>query len=95
MTFFRVGFINLCSYLAYEIFKESSISMGRLLQTILLLPAFIEETKIKKRVTLQYNSKDPHTMSRLSIALKRLNALEIKTLSGKQMEFNLYNHTII
>jgi hypothetical protein len=95
MTFFRVGFINLCSYLAYEIFKESSISMGRLLQTILLLPAFIEETKIKKRVTLQYNSKDPHTMSRLSIALKRLNALEIKTLSGKQIEFNLYNYTII
>lgn len=95
MTFFRVGFINLCSYLAYEIFKESSISMGRLLQTILLLPAFIEETRIKKRVTLQYNSKDPHTMSRLSIALKRLNALEIKTLSGKQIEFNLSNCAII
>jgi transposase len=95
MTFFRVGFINLCSYLTYNIFKESSISMGRLLQTILLLPAVIEETKIKKRVILQYNPKDSHAMSRLSVALKRLNSLGIKTLSGKQMEFNLSNSTII
>lgn len=94
MTFFRVGFINLCSYLASEIFKESSISIVRLLQTILLLPAFIEETKSKKRVTLQYNPKDHHTMSRLRLSLSRLNTLGIKTLSGKQIEFNLDNNTI-
>lgn len=95
MAFFRVGFVNLCCYLANEIFKESNISMHRLLHSILLLPALINETKAKKRVTLQYNPKDPDTMSRLSIALDRLNILGIKTLSGQKIEFNIGKGTII
>jgi len=89
MTFFRVGFVNLCSYLAHDIFKESTVSMARLLQSVLLLPAFIEETRTKKQISLQYNEKDPHTMSRLGIALNRLNNLGTKTLTGKMIEFNL------
>jgi transposase len=89
MTFFRIGFVNLCSYLAHDILRESTISMTRLLQTILLLPALIEETKTKKQITLQYNVKDTSTMSNLSIGLKRLNTLGIRTLNGKQIEFKL------
>jgi len=89
MTFFRVGFVNFCSYLAREIFKEPAISMARMLQSALLLPAFIEETKSKKQITLQYNKKDPDTMSLLDSALKRLNTLGVMTLSGKRIKFKL------
>ena len=95
MTFFRVGFINICCYLVSEIFKESGISLVRLLQTILLLPAFIEETETNKKVTLQHNPKDLRTMSSLSSALKNFNRLGIKTLGGKQIEFKIGNMPII
>jgi hypothetical protein len=89
MTFFRVGFVNLCSYLVHDIFKEPTMSMAALLQNVLHLPALIEETKDKKQITLKYNAKDPLTMSRLGKALKRLNNLGAKTLNGKRVEFKL------
>jgi transposase len=89
MTFFRVGFVNLCSYLVHDFLKESTISMARILQSILLLPALIEETNSKKKITLQYNEKDPHTMSSLLTALRKLNNLGVKTFKGKQIEFDI------
>jgi len=89
MTFFRVSLVNLYSYLAHEIFQGSSVSMNKLVQTVLLAPALIEETEETKTVTLEYNKKDPKTMTRLRAALNRLNHLGCQTLTGKSLQFKL------
>lgn len=89
MTFFRVSLVNLCSYLTHELFHGSSISMNQLVQTLLLLPALIAETADKKEVTLQYNDKDPKTMSHLEDALKNINDLGLLTPAGKSIEFKI------
>lgn len=89
MTFFRVSLVNLYSYLTHELFGQSRISMNRLVQTVLLVPALIEETSNRKAVTLQYNEKDSKTMARLGTALKRINGLGLQTLDGKWIEFKI------
>ena len=89
MTFFRVSLVNLYSYLTQEVFGGTRVSMNRLVQTVLLSPALIEETGETKTVTLQYNQKDPKTMTRLGVALKRINRLGCQTLSGKRIEFRI------
>jgi len=89
MTFFRIGYVNLCSYLVHEILEESSISMTRFLQTVLQLPGLIEETNTKKEITLKYNPKDRHTMASLERVLKKFNEFRVTTLDGKSMKFKL------
>jgi len=89
MTFFRVSLVNLYSYLTQEVFGGARVSMNRLVQTVLLSPALIEETGDTKTVTLQYNQKDPKTMTRLDAALERINRLGCQTLSGKRIEFRI------
>jgi len=89
MTFFRVNLVNLYSHLSYLLFGKKAISMNRLVLSILHLPALIEETAEKKSVTLEYNRKDPETMKSLKGAIVKINALDLKTLSGKAIEFKI------
>ena len=89
MTSFRVSLVNLYSHLAHELFGNKSISMNRLVQTVMLLPALIEETPDRKEVTLQYNEKDRETMESLRSGLARINDLGCRTLKGKPIEFKL------
>lgn len=89
MTFFRVSLVNLYSYLVYHLFGESTISLNRFVQTVLLLPALIEESADRKEVTLKYNHKDPKTMTCLQSGLKRINALRCQTSNGKRISFKL------
>jgi len=89
MTFFRVSLVNLYTYLTQEVFGGARVSMNRLVQTVLLSPAVIEETRDTKTVTLQYNQKDPKTMAQLGVAVERINRLGCQTLSGKPIEFRI------
>jgi len=89
MTFFRVSLVNLYSHLSYLLFGKKAISMNRLVLSILHLPALIEETAEKKSFTLEYNRKDPETMNCLKGAIVKINALDLKTLSGKAIEFKV------
>jgi hypothetical protein len=89
MTFFRVGLVNLYSYLCQELLGSSSIAMSRLVQSVLLLPARIKETPDRKEVLLQYNEKDSEMMVRLRSGLKRINELGFRTLDGRRLAFDI------
>ena len=89
MTFYRVSLVNMYSYLAYELFGKSPISMNRLVHSILHMPALVEETPEMKRVTLKYSEKDPEMMERLWEAIGKINELGLKKLNGKIVEFNI------
>ncbi len=89
MTFFRVGLVNLYSYLLQELLGSSSIAMSRLVQSVLLLPARIKETPDRKEVLLQYNEKDSEMMVRLRTGLKRINELGFRTLDGRRLAFDI------
>ena len=87
MTFYRMSLVNMCSYLSYELFGRSSLSMNRLVHAILHLPAVVEETKQMKRVILKYNDKNPEMMEALRGAISRIHELGPKTLDGKNLLF--------
>ena len=89
MTFFRVGLVNLYSYLAQELFGSSSIAMSRLVQSVLLLPGRIRETSECKEVFLQYNPKESVLMDKLRIGLKRINSLGLRTVDGRCLRFDI------
>ena len=89
MTFFRVGLVNLYSYLAQELLGSSSTAMSRLLHSVLLLPARIKETSGRKEVLLQNNEKESKIMDRLRSGLKRINTLGLRTLDGRCLQFDI------
>ena len=89
MTFFRTSLVNIYAYLSRLIFGKKAISMGGLVQSILHLPSLIEETVEKRTVTLEYSKKDHQTMENLQGALVKINQFDLKTLSGKILEFKI------
>ena len=89
MTFFRTSLVNIYAYLSPLIFGKRAISMGGLVLSILHLPALIEETAERRTVTLEYNKKDHQTMESLQAALVKINQFDLKTLSGKALEFKV------
>ena len=89
MTFYRVSLVNMYCYLAYELFGKMTISMNRLVYSILHMPAFVEENSEMKRVTLKYSEKDPEMMERLGEAIGKINELRLKKLNRKIVEFNI------
>lgn len=89
MTFFRVGLVNLYSYLSQELFGSAPIAMYRLVQSILLLPARIKETSDRREVLLEYNDKESQMMASLRSSLKRINALGLHTHDGRRLEFDI------
>lgn len=88
MTFFRVSLVNLYVHLA-ELLGISRLSLVSLLANVLLLPGRIAETNASKHVRLERNKNDPSTMGRLAEAIKKLNAMDIQTLTGKRITFEL------
>ncbi|OAD19053.1 hypothetical protein THIOM_005329 [Candidatus Thiomargarita nelsonii] len=59
------------------------------MQSVLLLDGEIKETDKQRQVVLIRNSKDSAMMKKLEEALIKLNALSLKTLSGKHYQFFL------
>jgi len=87
MTFYRIGLVNLYSYLATELFGGERVSMSRMVESIMHLPAVIEERRNTKIVILRYNEKEPDMMRRLEKAIDKINSLGAKTLGGKSYQF--------
>ena len=89
MTFYRIGLVNLYSYLATELFGGERVSMSRMVESIMHLRATIEERATTKKVILEYNKKEPDMMRRLEKAIDKINNLASKTLDGKRYQFAL------
>jgi len=87
VTYFRVSLSNLSAYFLKEFLKLGPTSFSTLLQSVLLLPGDVEETREVRKVVLLRNRKDPSTMKRLEAAVIKLNALSPRTLGGKRYEF--------
>src|SRR2546429_6240901 len=86
MGFFRISLVNLSCWFLRECLGRSSMSLSKLLHTILLMPAEIELTKEVRRVKLRRNPKDPEGMKKLEPALERLNELRIQHLDQRSEE---------
>lgn len=89
MTYFRVSLSNICAYFLKEFLQMGPTSFSTLMQSILLLTGDIEETKEQRKVVLRRNPKDPAMMDKLDVALVKLNACSLTTLSGKRYRFFL------
>ncbi len=88
LTYFRVSLSNICAYFLKE-FLQGSMSFSTLMQSILLMDGEVFDTAKQRKVVLKRNSKDPAMMKKLEKALTKLNALSLKTLSGKHYQFFL------
>ena len=89
LTYFRVSLSNICAYFLKEFLQMGSMSFSTLMQSILLLDGEVFDTNKQRKVVLKRNSKDPAMMKKLEEALIKLNALSLKTLSGKHYQFFL------
>jgi transposase len=95
MTYFRVAFVNLCTYFQMKFFSKSGLTktlparmtLATLLHRIFLLPATIEQTNELRRVYLKRNPKDKTTMALLERILPKLNELNLRHASGRRLEF--------
>ncbi len=65
------------------------LSFTTLMPLVLLLDGIVEETRKQRKVVLKGNQKDPAIMQKLETALVKLNALSLRTLSGKHYRFAL------
>jgi hypothetical protein len=88
MTFFRVSLVNLYTYMA-RLMGSSHLSLVRFLYTVLLLSGTVEETPDSRRIILERNEKDPHTMEALSAALSKVNSLGIRNMRDQRFIFAL------
>jgi len=89
LTYFRVSLSNICAYFLKEFLQMGSMSFSTLMQSILLLDGEVFDTNKQRKVVLKRNSKEPAMMKKLEEALIKLNALSLKTLSGKHYQFFL------
>lgn len=97
LTYFRVAFVNLCTYFQMKFLSNSELtktSTGRmtlatLLHRIFLLPATIEQTKEWRRVHLKRNRKDKAMMAVLEKVIPKLNQLNLRHANGRRLEFFL------
>jgi transposase len=92
MTYFRVAFVNLCTYFQMKFFSKAKalparMTLATLLHRIFLLPATVEQTNELRRVYLKRNHKDKTTMSLLERILPKLNQLNLHHTSGRRLEF--------
>lgn len=97
LTYFRVAFVNLCSYFQMKFLSNSNLTkapkkrmtLATLLHRIFLLPATIEQTKQWRRVYFKRNKKDKAMMAILEKALPKLNQLNLQHSNGRRVEFFL------
>lgn len=94
LTYFRVAFVNLCTYFQMKFFGTSSstkaspprMTLATLLHRIFSLPATIEQTQEWRRVYLKRNRKDKDTMALLEQVLPKLNQLNLHHATGRRLE---------
>jgi len=97
LTYFRVAFVNLCTYFQMKFLGNLSLTknatkrmtLATLLHRIFLLPATVEQTKQWRRVYLKRNHKDKAMMAVLEQVIPKLNALHLRHANGCRLEFFL------
>jgi hypothetical protein len=97
LTYFRVAFVNLCSYFQMKFLSNPNLTtaptkrmtLATLLHRIFLLPATVEQTKQWRRVYFKCNKKDQAMMAILEKALPKLNQLNLQYSNGRRVEFFL------
>jgi transposase len=97
LTYFRVAFVNLCTYFQMKFLSNLSLTknatkrmtLATLLHRIFSLPATIEQTAEWRRVYLQRNHKDKAMMAVLEQVIPKLNALNLRHANGCRLEFFL------
>jgi transposase len=89
MAFFRISLVNITCWFLREYLGNSSVSLAKLLHTVLLMPAEIELTKDVRRVKLRASAKDPEGTEKLKPALEQLNKLRVQHLDQRRIEFVL------
>ncbi len=89
VTFYRVSLANLLAYFIHHFLGGVSTSLVMILHQIIHLQAKIEESDEERKIKLKSNEKDPEMMGKLSLALEKLNSLNIQGPRGKFMRFSL------
>jgi len=97
LTYFRVAFVNLCTYFQMQFLGDvrltknaaKRMTLATLLHRIFLLPATIEQTEERRRVYLKRNHKDKAMMAVLEQVIPKLNALNLRHANGRCLEFFL------
>ncbi len=97
LTYFRVAFVNLCTYFQMKFLGNLSLTtnatkrmtLATLLHRIFSLPATIEQTAKRRRVYLKRNQKDKAMMAVLVQIIPKLNELNLRHANGCQLEFFL------
>lgn len=89
LTYFRVSLANVAAYFLKDFLQMGTLSFTTLMQSVLLLDGEVEETHKQRKIVLKRNLKDLLMMKKLEAALVKLNALSLRTLSGKQYCFTL------
>ena len=89
VTFHRISLANLLAYFIQYFLDGVSISMEMIFHQIIHLQAAIEETDKERKVELHANTKDIDMIKKLSIALDKLNQLNIHEPTGKLFRFSL------
>jgi transposase len=88
MAFFRMALANTAAWFLTNCLKET-MTLARLFNAILMLPARIELTHETHRVILKRNPKDADLMDKLESALRLLTDMGTKDLEGRKIEFQL------
>jgi len=89
VTFYRISLANLYAYFIKHFLEDESLSMIMLLHRIIHLQGSIIESDSTRKITLQYNKKDPHMMKKLEKTLIKINQLNIRGPRNKLMHFSL------
>jgi hypothetical protein len=88
MGFFRIALVNMAAWFLSNCLK-GRMSLARLFNAVLMLPAQIELTDETRRVILRRNEKNPELMEQLEKALHHMTQLRIKDMQNRAIEFKL------
>ena len=91
LTFHRVSLANLYAYFIKHFLGGQPISMTDLLHRIIHVHATIKQTDNIREIILDYNKKGKFMMEKLSVAIDKMNALNVIGPQGKRMRFSLKN----
>ena len=89
LTFHRVSLAHLYAYFVKYFLGGVSTSMLTLLHKIIHLHAKVEQTKEIRKIVIDYNKKDRHTMDVLAAAIEKMNELQVTGPQGRRMVFAL------
>jgi len=89
MTCFKLSFANLCSLFLSECMNHERHEMQTLFESIFELDGKALITGTEKIIKLNKNLKEPKLMKKLEDSIKRLNAMNVRNLDGRILQFSI------